>query len=159
MSGLSGGVSTGVGLGGAMRAGFDNGVITRHLARLAIADSQGFNAARREIGETLLGDVQDNLDGQKLFDGSAMPQSKAAIKRSGKTLIKKHHLYDSYVYQLEAGGVAVGSNRAYARIHHFGGSTGRGGRTRIDARPVMGMGARQERAIGDVLIAEIARLA
>jgi phage gpG-like protein len=153
------GISTGAGLGGALRAGFDNGPIMRHLAQLALANAQGFKAVRQEIGEYFVGDIQDNLDGQKLFDGSAMPQSDAAKKRSGKTLIKKHHLYDSYVYQLEAGGVAVGSNRAYARIHHFGGQTGRGGRTRIDARPVMGMGARQERRIGDLLIAEIRSMA
>lgn len=141
-----------------VRIGFGDAAIREHLGRLAMASGNGFTAVRQEIGEYLVGEVQDNLDGQKLFDGSAMPQSQAALKRSGKTLIEKHHLYDSYVYQLSAGGIEVGSNKAYARIHHFGGLTGRKKRTRMEPRPVLGVGPRQERRIGDMLIAEIARL-
>jgi len=144
--------------GTALRAGFNDSAITHHLAMLAIMDADGFDSARREIGEYLVGDVQDNLDGQKLFDGSAMPQSKAAINRKGKTLIDHHHLYDSYVYQLVGGGVEVGSALVYAAINHFGGETGRTGhRFTMKARPVMGIGPRQEAALGNFLIAEIRR--
>lgn len=132
---------------------FDNSAIRLHLARLAMR--QQWTGVRREIGEFLLGDIQDNLHLQKLADGSPMPQSKAAIKRAGKTLIDSHNLYDSYVYQLAQGGVEVGSAKVYAAIHHFGGKTGRGGKTNILARPVMGIGERQERRIGDFLIAEL----
>lgn len=144
-----------------IQAGFDSGPITHHLSMLAIMDAQGFDEARRDIGEYMVGDIQDNLDGQKLFDGRPMPQSKAAIARKGKTLIRKHHLYDSYVYQLVAGGVEFGSALVYAAIHHFGGN--RAINTRrvpvqpLPARPVMGFGPRQERRIGDILIAEIQR--
>jgi phage virion morphogenesis protein len=145
--------------GVSMRMRFEDGPIKAHLARLAQADAKGFEALRREIGETLVGDVQDNLDGQKLSDGSAMPQSAAAIKRSGKTLIKKHHLYDSYIYQLVRGGLQVGSGSAYARIHHYGGNAGRGGRTKIVARPVLGSGPKQERRIGDLMMNELRGLA
>lgn len=142
-----------------LQAGFDDSAITRHLAVLAVADARGFEAVRREIGEYLLGDIQDNFDGQKLFDGKAMPQSKAAIARRGKTLIAKHRLYDSYVYQLPAGGVEWGSALVYAAIHHFGGETGRPGhRFTLPARPVMGIGERQERRIGDLLVAELRSL-
>lgn len=144
--------------GTVLTAGFDDSAITRHLAVLAIADARRFDGARREIGEYLLGDVQDNLDGQRLFDGRAMPQSKAAIQRRGKTLIAKHHLYDSYVYQLEGGGVAWGSALVYAAIHHFGGETGKGHKVKLPARPVMGIGQRQESRITDLLIAEIRSL-
>lgn len=125
-----------------------------HLARLSAR--REWASARREIGEYLVGDIQDNFDHQKLYDGSPMPQSKAAIARAGKTLIDKHHLYDSYVYQLARGGVALGSNKAYAAIHHFGGETGRPGhRFTMKARPVMGVGARQERRIGEYLVEAI----
>jgi phage gpG-like protein len=146
--------------GVSLHARFDDGPITLHLARLAIADRRKFDGARREIGETVLGDVQDNLDGQKLFDGSAMRQSKAAIKRSGKTLIDRHHLYDSYNYQLEGSGVAVGSGKVYARIHHFGDviNTKRGP-VRVWPRPVLGMNPKLERRIGDVLLNELRGLA
>lgn len=141
-----------------MRAGFDDSAITRHLALLAIMDARGFDSVRREIGEFMLGDVQDNLDGQMLFDGRPMPQSKAAIARKGKTLIRKRHLYDSYTYQLAGGGVEIGSNLAYAAIHHFGGETGHpSGRFNMPARPVLGVTDKQERKLGDFLIAEIQR--
>jgi phage gpG-like protein len=164
--------------GVALTFGFDDSPIRRHLALLAIADARGFDGVRREIGEYLLGEVQDNLDGQKLFDGKPMPQSEAARtgkgrkgyeRRSGKnkgknkgkgkpgkTLIDKHHLYDSYNYQLTPGGVEIGSGSVYAAIHHFGGETGgRAGRFTMTARPVLGIGAAQEQRLGDFLIAEI----
>lgn len=132
------------------------GPLLAHLARLSAR--REWTAARREIGEYMLGDIQDNFDRQRLFDGSPMPQSKAAIERAGKTLIKDHHLYDSYVYQLVNGGIALGSNKAYAAIHHFGGETGRGHKTKLPARPVMGVGERQERRIGAYMVAAIEAL-
>ncbi|MNX34292.1 Phage virion morphogenesis family protein [compost metagenome] len=137
---------------------FDNKTIYTHLARLAAVDASRFEGARREIGEFFLGEIQDNFEGQKLFDGTAMPQSRAAIARRGKTLIDKHHLYDSYTYQLPADGVEVGSSLVSAAIHHFGGMTGRGRKTKIVARPVLGVGPTHERQIGDILIKEIGAL-
>ncbi|MFP5474669.1 MAG: phage virion morphogenesis protein [Gammaproteobacteria bacterium] len=141
--------------GVSLHATFTDDTIRLHLARLAIADAKGYVRGREDIGEYMVGEVQDNLDGQRLYDGSAMPQSKAAIARKGKTLIDKHHLYDSYVFQLVPGGVAVGSNMVYALIHHEGGQTGRGHKTKIVARPVLGVAAAQEKRIGDILLAEI----
>ena len=133
--------------GTALTIKFEDGPLRSHLARLSAR--QEWTKARRDIGEFMVGDIQDNLDGQKLFDGGAMPQSKAAIKRKGKTLIKDHHLYDSYVYQLANGGVELGSAKAYAAINHFGGQTGRSGhRLQMLARPVMGIATRQELQLG-----------
>lgn len=159
-------------------ATFDASPIVNHLRALGRLDATKYASARREIGEFMLGNVQDNFDAQRLFDGSAMPPSKAAqgrtttwkrnnktkgrikgaVREAGKTLIDKHHLYDSYIYQLEGSGVALGSALIYAAIHHFGGATGRGGKTKIVARPVLGVSATQERFIGDFLLAEIGRL-
>lgn len=141
--------------GTVLTAGFNDSAITRHLAVLAIMDARRYDGLRREIGEYMVGEVQDNLDGQRLADGKAMPQSKAAIKRKGKTLIAKHHLYDSYVYQLAGGGVEIGSALIYAAVHHFGGDTGKGHKIKLPARPVLGIGERQEKRIGDLLVAEI----
>ncbi len=144
--------------GASISFGFDDAPIRRHLALLALLDSRGFDGVRREIGEYLKADIQDNLDGQKQFDGTPLQQSQAAIARRGKTLIDRHHLYDSYNYQLVQGGVEIGSPLEYAAIHHFGGETGRPGhRFTLPARPVMGIGQRQEVALGDFLIAEIVK--
>lgn len=143
--------------GVAITVGFGDAAITRHLALLALLHADGYKRARVEIGEYFVGEVMDNLRRQTLFDGSPMPQSQAAIKRAGKTLIDKGHLRDSYVYQLTSGGVEVGSSRIYAAIHHFGGATGRGHKTILPARPVLGLTSDGESEIGDILIAEIRR--
>jgi phage virion morphogenesis protein len=133
-----------------------NAVLEAHLLRLYIADANHFKEARQEMGGYLLGQFQDNFDKQRLWDGSPMPQSKAAIARKGKTLIKSHRLYDSYVYQLLGESVEIGSDSVYARIHHYGGETGgMKHRVTLPARPVMGVTERQEQRLGDFLIAEI----
>lgn len=138
--------------------GFDAAPIFKHLGGLERLNAGHFASVRREIGEYMLGNVQDNFDGQRLFDGSAMPPSKAAAKRAGKTLIDKHRLYDSYTYQLNNSGVEIGSALIYSAIHHFGGKAGRGHKTTITPRPVLGVSASQEKAMGDFMIAEIGRL-
>ena len=132
--------------------------IVQHMQRLAAVDARHWVDVRREMGEWMLGQVQDNFDKQRLADHTPMPQSKAAIKRRGKTLIHKHHLYDSYVSQLTADTVEVGSNKAYARIHHFGGATGKGHKTHIAARPVLGLTDAQAHKMGDFIIREIQSL-
>lgn len=153
--------------------GADSGVIGRHLKALERLSAGNFAPVRREIGEFMLGNVQDNFDAQRLFDGTAMPRSKAAqgrdtkwgrdnkklgrkkgeVRDIGKTLIDKHRLYDSYVYQLNGAGVEIGSVLIYAAIHHFGGETGHPKhRFQMLARPVLGVSAVQEAAIGDRVI-------
>ena len=158
---------------------FDDSVIRHHLERLLLLQFSTFESVLSEIGEYMVGEIQDNLDEQKLWDGKDMPQSKAAEKRKGgyvksksgeehysseaegggKTLIDKKHLYESYIYQLaEGSSIEIGSDKVYASIHHFGGETGRKGhRFTLPARPVMGLGIRREEAIGAFLLDELKR--
>nr|WP_246541800.1 phage virion morphogenesis protein [Collimonas antrihumi] len=124
----------------------------QHLQRLAHADLSGL---KENIGEYLVGQIQDRFDQQRLWDGSAMKQSAAAKERGGQTLIRRRLLYKSYVYNVTSDGVEVGSNSAYARIHHFGGNAGRGGKTKIDARPVLGINDADEIWIGDLMMNEL----
>lgn len=131
---------------------FGDSALRQHLARLAADDARAFEGARREIGDFLVGEIQGHFDDQTLADGSPMPPSAAAAARAGKTLIAKGHLRDSYVYQLTGDGLEVGSAKIYAAIHHFGGQTGRGHKTHIIPRPVMGIGDEQQREIGDILL-------
>lgn len=132
--------------------------IERHLALLAATGGSLSEGLRREMGEYLLAQVQDRFDDQVLVDGSAMPQSKAAIARDGKTLIERHHLYDSYVYNVLPSGVEIGSNSAYARIHHFGGKAGRKHGIEIVARPVLGVNSADEAHLGALVFEELERL-
>ena len=142
--------------GVSMRATFDDAVLRRHLAALALARPEKFTAVLQDIGEDIVGDVQDNIQAQRLVDGSAMWQSQAAIDRKGKTLLDHGNLRDSYVYQVSGGTLQVGSNMAYAAIHHFGGRAGRGKKTFIACRPVLGVNARREagvaRKLGQALL-------
>jgi phage virion morphogenesis protein len=132
--------------------------IERHLAVLAATGGSLSPGLRAEIGEYLLGQVQDRFDEQKLVDGSAMPQSAAAIERSGKTLIDGYDLEKSYTYNVLPSGVEVGSGKVYARIHHFGGEAGRRGhRVHIEARPVLGTTAADQDHIGALIFAELER--
>lgn len=136
-------------------------VITDHLKRLTALDKRAFEGVREEIGAYFKLQIRENLNSQTLFDGRPMPQSKAAIKRQGKTLMASRTagLYGDYGYQLRDQGVEWGSSLAYAAIHHFGGETG-GKRHRftLPARPVMGIRPQDERKIGDLLIDEIRNL-
>ncbi len=155
---------------------FGDPLVVRHLAALAVLDRRNFNAARREIGEFFKADIQDCFDKQALFDGSAMPPSKAAqgrtkywgrnnkklgrvkgsVRKAGKTLINHGHLYGSYTFNLTSGGLEFGSDLVYAAIHHFGGETGsKKGRFNMTARPVMGVSEKHKRAIGDYFIAAL----
>ncbi len=162
--------------------GFDAAPLFKHLGGLERLNQSHFVSVRREIGDYMVGNVQENLNAQRLFDGSAMPPSKAAQDRqprwkrnnkklgrvkgeargdTEKTLLREGHLRNSYVSQLTASGVEIGAGGVaadYAAIHHFGGQAGRGHKTKIIARPILGVNAVQERAIGDFMIAEIGRL-
>lgn len=147
--------------GVSMRVTFDDAVLRQHLTALALARPEKMSALMRDIGEDILGDAQDNIHYQRLVDGSAMPQSEASKgrgtttksgrKRPGKTLLDKGNLRDSYTYQLGGGVLEVGSNLVYAAIHHFGGQAGRGKKTTILARPVLGVNAKREEAIATKL--------
>lgn len=145
--------------GVSLRFEADARALESHLALMAAEGVSMSPNLRADIGEYFLGNIQDNLDDQRLFDGTAMPQSQAAIDRQGKTLIDRHHLYDSYVYQVTPGGVEVGSNSVYARIHHFGGVAGRrSARIELDARPVMGLTDDDQDHIGQMILDELRRL-
>lgn len=132
--------------------------IERHLALMAATGGAMSEGLRRDMGEYLLGQVQDRFDEQRLVDGGPMPQSAAAIDRDGKTLIDRHHLYDSYTYNVLPGGVEIGSSSVYARIHHFGGMAGRGRSIHVVARPVLGVNQADEEVLGSLVFAELRRL-
>ena len=130
-----------------------NDLLLDHLHRL---EGYTLDGVKVEIGEYMVGQIQDRFDHQKLWDGSAMPQSQAAKDRGGQTLIDHRLLYRSYVYNPTADGVEIGSSSPYARIHHFGGETGHpNGRFIMTARQVLGINPDDERAIGDIIINDL----
>jgi phage gpG-like protein len=161
---------------------FDDHDIQAHLARLTDAEKGGFKAMRREVGAYMLGQIQDAFDNQRLFDGSPMPQSGAAKARNGKTLIDSRLLYRSYTYNLTGqAGLDVGSDMGYAAILQFGGKTraheiharpGSALKTPFGPRkmvrhpgstfvprPIVGMTDEHKAYVGDLMLAELRRMA
>lgn len=132
-----------------------NDLLKAHLFRLKDFGGAGINKAARGIGSYMVGEIQAHFDGQTLWDDSAMPQSQAAIDREGQTLIDRRVLYKSYHEEVNGADIALGSDGLYAAIHHAGGAAGRGHKTHIDPRPVLGVNPRNEADIIDEIIGVI----
>lgn len=134
---------------------FNNDPLLERLAQLAETDLSKLHS---DIGGYLIGEIHGRFDSGTLWDGSKMEQSAAAEARGGQTLIETHHLYDYYVWQSDGQNIEVGSDTAYAAIHHYGGRAGRkvgrmgplAGIT-LPARPVLGVNANDEQAIGQMI--------
>lgn len=131
----------------------NNAALLDHVRRLAMHGDTAVNKGVRAIGVYMIGEVEKHFDDQTLWDDSAMPTSAAATARSGKTLIEHHNLYDSYHPEYGSDEVSIGSDLIYAAIHHAGGMAGRGHKTKIEARPVLGVNPRNEADILDELAA------
>lgn len=102
-----------------------------------------------EIGASQVTEVQQRFEDQKDADGQAWkPLAASTLLRrkapNPRILRMTGDLYDSVTHQvLSLRGVRVGSNRAYARLHQFGGEN-------VPARPYLGVsseGMKEIRAI------------
>ena len=137
----------------------DDARLKANLRGLMALHGTGYQLAKEQIGVFMVGQIHDRFQDQKLVDGKAMPQSKAAAARSGQTLVAGGHLRDSYSYAVIKGvfkgGVELSSGKKYAAIHHFGGMTGRGRKTKIEARPVLGINDTDLKGIGRILVNNI----
>lgn len=130
----------------------------------------------RAVGELIRADIGERFSEQRGPDGAPWkPLTMAAIvsrarrhasagyaKRRAKTLARfasgakalldtgalRNSIAVSGVTDAE---VTVGTNLAYAAIHHFGGKAGRGKKVTIPARPFMGVSTRGRSMILDHL--------
>ncbi|HFE31939.1 MAG TPA: phage virion morphogenesis protein [Gammaproteobacteria bacterium] len=148
---------------------YDDGDVLARLNRLASFDA---SSMLTDIGETLVSSTTQRFVDGKGPDGSPWEPlaestrlarvggGKKSRKKDGsfragalrvldnmKVLVDRGHLRDSITYQVGTDEVAVGSNKAYAAIHQFGGQAGRGQAVTIPARPFLGISADDEREI------------
>jgi phage gpG-like protein len=133
----------------------DNTALKASLRGIVALHARGYERVKNDIGVYMTAQVKLRLEEQKLWNGRAMKQSKEAAKRSGKTLLARGHLRDSYHYAVVDKGVEMIGGIGYAAIHHFGGMTGRGRKSRIDARPVLGVSEQNLERIGSLLVQAI----
>lgn len=133
----------------------DNAALKASLRGLMALHASGYARTKNDIGVYMVAQIKDRFKQQKLWDGKAMLQSKAAAKRSGKTLLHRGHLRDRYTYAVTDKGVELTGGIEYAAIHHFGGMAGRGRKVRIAARPVLGVSPDNLKTIGSLLVQAI----
>lgn len=94
----------------------------------------------RRIANTLQNVTEESFDKQTSpFGRRWKPNSPKTLarKRGNKVLIKSGHLSQSFTQKITGNSVRVGTNKAYAAIHQFGGKAGRGKKVSIPARPFM----------------------
>ena len=95
--------------------------------------------AFRAIGRIVKSGTQLRFRTQQTPDGVPWKPSKRVELEGGQTLRLTGKLQRSYTYSAGHASVEVGSNDVRARIHHFGGKTGRGHKVTLPARPALGV--------------------
>lgn len=90
------------------------------------------------IGARLVSSTQYRFERQTGPDGRRWEPSLRALATGGVTLTDKGHLRDSFTHLPGKDHVAVGSPLVYAAPQHFGGQVGRGHKTTLPARPIVG---------------------
>lgn len=101
------------------------------------------------IGQMLVDETTKRMENNEIKPSNKIKTREARRKRKrpqtnnpdGKTLVdigsQPGGLLASIRYQVKGKKLSVGTNQVYARIHQFGGRTGRKRRTRLPARPFL----------------------
>ena len=95
----------------------------------------------KEIGEYMLTETAMRFDRGVDPDGRPWIKSKRASRDGGKTLVDKGMLRQAINYKASKDEVEIGVGNfpVYARIHQYGGRTGKGHRLNLPARPYLGI--------------------
>ena len=124
--------------------------------------------AMDEIGRRLVSAALRRFESERGPDGRPWLRSARALAEGGRTLTDSGRLRASITHAVAADGRAlvVGSDVAYAAIHQFGsraggarrrGSSGKGRRGQLPARPYLGIDESDRDAIRRILARAIAR--
>lgn len=91
------------------------------LAALGRLANPPMRAAFDEIGQYLVGEIQQLFRAGTAPDGTPWKPSLRAQAEGGKTLVDRGHLRDSYTHDASNTELLVGTNDKRARIHQYGG--------------------------------------
>ncbi len=122
-------------------------------------DALWHNLSPPEIKEVLDEIGASNVtETQMRFEAETDPQGRPWQGLAASTLQKRRqanprilrdqaNLYDSITHRVGSNSAEVGTNRVYARIHQLGGVAGRGKKTKIPARPYLGVSREGQKEI------------
>ena len=118
----------------------------------------------RRIANTMQNVTEESFDKQASPFGEKWKDNAPSTKKNkqgNKILIQSGLLSQSFTQKVTGNSAQVGTNKAYAAIHQFGGKAGRGKKVSIPARPFMpinkngeipkGLGERLEGEVVDYL--------
>lgn len=106
--------------------------------RLALPLGGSMKPAFTAIGRIVKTGTQLRFRQQRTPEGVPWKPSQRVLREGGQTLRLTGKLQRSYTYVAGESMVEIGSNDVRARIHHFGGKTGRGHKVTMPARPALG---------------------
>ena len=92
----------------------------------------------KDIGRALKTGTQLRFRSQSAPEGTPWKPSLRAITEGGKTLRLTGRLRNSITFVASKDAVEIGTNVVYSAIHQFGGAAGRGGKSKLPARPYLG---------------------
>jgi phage virion morphogenesis protein len=135
----------------------DNTALKASLAGIVALHASGYAQVKNQVGTYMVQEIKRRFDTGKLWNGQAMKQSKAAIKRGGNTLLDKGNLMHTYNFAVSGKGVELFGGKEYAAIHHFGGAFKAWGKhtAMMTARPVLGVSDDNLKNIGSLLVQAI----
>lgn len=125
------------------RIKLDSKEVSAGLERLRLSLPLGgsMKPAFTSIGRIVKTGTQRRFREQRTPDGKRWKPSQRVEREGGQTLRLSGRLQRSYTYQADDSSAEIGTNVVYGAIQHFGGMAGRGHRSRIDARPALGVSA------------------
>lgn len=92
----------------------------------------------KDLGRALKTGTQLRFREQRSPEGAPWQPSLRAIAEGGQTLRLTGRLRNSITFGATKDSVEIGTNVVYAAIHQFSGAAGRGGKSKIPARPYLG---------------------
>jgi phage virion morphogenesis protein len=135
------------------------GDLNRFQEKLGRLVRLNFTDLHRQVGHAVLNSTLQRFKDGVDPDGKPWPKSQRVLgkkrgrkgRKGTKTLIDTGRLRSSLTVAATADEAVVGTNTIYARIHQYGGKTGRGRAVKMPARPYLGLND-DDRAVIDAIV-------
>lgn len=136
-----------------------SGDLRRFQDKLGRLARLNFTELHTQVGHAVLNSTLQRFKDGVDPDGKPWPKSQRVLgkqpgrkgRKGTKTLIDTGRLRSSLTVVASPDEAVVGSNTIYARIHQYGGKTGRGRAVKMPARPYLGVNDDDRKIIGAIV--------